>query len=101
MAYERLVGLQVDDEELYARYREGMTPILAGFGGSFRYDFMVGQVLKQEADAPINRVFVLRFPDQATQARFFADPAYLKVREAFFKPAVSASTVIAQYHLED
>ena len=100
MAYERLVGLQVADEALYARYREGMSPILAKFGGSFRYDFVLSQVLKKEAEAPMNRVFVLRFPDQAAKEGFFANPDYLKVRDAYFKPSVAASTVIAEYHLE-
>jgi uncharacterized protein (DUF1330 family) len=97
MTYERCVGLQVLDEAAYGRYRQGMLPLLARHGGAFRYDFKVAEALLNEAGAPINRVFVLAFPDEAAHDAFFADPAYLAVREAHFKAAVSHVTVIARY----
>jgi uncharacterized protein (DUF1330 family) len=97
MPYERCVGLWVQDEAAYGRYRAGMLPILATYGGAFRYDFQVAQTLKAETQEPINRVFVLAFPDETAHEAFFADPAYLAVREAHFKAAVSAVTVIAKY----
>src|SRR5690242_11847179 len=59
----RLFGLDVKDEFGYRRYREGMTPILKSYGGSFGYDFVVSQVLKSETAAPINRVFTVVFSD--------------------------------------
>ena len=46
---------------------------------------------------PINRVFVIYFPDQDAHARFFADPEYLKVRKQFFVPSVQGVTRIAEY----
>jgi uncharacterized protein (DUF1330 family) len=95
--FDRVVGLQVKDEASYVRYREGMLPILARYGGAFRYDLRVSEVLKAEAGQPINRLFVLRFPDKEAQTAFFADPAYLAVREACFKPAVAAVSVIGEY----
>ena len=70
--FEHLVGLHVTDDESYSRYRAGMTPILAEFGGVFRYDFRGGEVLKSETPEPINRVFVLSFPSQDAAERFFA-----------------------------
>jgi uncharacterized protein (DUF1330 family) len=97
MAYERCVGLMVTDEAAYGRYRSGMLPILATYGGAFRYDFKVAGTLLAETTEPINRVFVLAFPDEAAHEAFFADPAYLAVREAHFKAGVSAVTVIAKY----
>lgn len=99
MPFDRVVGLQVADEASYVRYREGMLPILARHGGVFRYDLRVSEVLKAESGQPINRLFVLRFPDKEAQAGFFADPAYLTVREAHFKPAVAAVSVIGEYPL--
>lgn len=39
MSYETVVGLQVNDDYSYSRYREGMTPILKEYGGGFRYLF--------------------------------------------------------------
>jgi uncharacterized protein (DUF1330 family) len=97
MAYERCVGLQVVDEAAYGRYREGMLPILARHGGAFRYDLRVAQVLTAQTPEPINRVFVLAFPDAAAHDAFFADGGYLAVRQAHFPAAVSHVTVIARY----
>ena len=97
MAFETLVGLYVTVPPGYAEYRKRMTPILESYGGGFRYDFEVSAVLKSEAPHPINRVFAIYFPDRAAKERFFADPAYLKIREAFFEKSVAARTVIAEY----
>ena len=95
--YEFLVGLNVTDDASYTRYRAGMTPILEECGGSFRYDFRVGEVLKNEDGQPINRLFVITFPDRATSESFFADPNYLAVRSEFFGPAVESTTIISAY----
>ena len=95
--YELLVGLDVTDDEIYGRYREGMGPILSEYGGTFRYDFRVGEVLKAETSEPVNRVFVLSFPDELAKTRFFADARYLEVREGFFEGSVGATTIMAEY----
>ena len=90
-------GLQVSDDASYQRYRAGMTPILHRYGGGFGYDFVVARVLASETAQPINRVFTIAYPDRATADRFFADPAYLDVRRAWFEPAVTAITMIASF----
>lgn len=95
MAYERLVGLHVTDEAGYARYREQMTPLLHALGGRFRYDFRIAEELKSEASHPINRVFVISFPDRATHDAFFAHPDYLAARRAHFEAAVQGVTMLA------
>ncbi|MFV8752617.1 DUF1330 domain-containing protein [Nannocystaceae bacterium ST9] len=92
-----LVGLWVADPEGYRRYRAGMTPILARYGGRFGYDFVIAEVLRSEVDTPINRVFTLKFPDRATAKAFFADPEYLEVRAAHFEPSVTHRTAIAEF----
>ena len=97
MAFELLVGLNVVDEEGYRKYREGTLPLLEACGGYFRYDFAVSKVLKGEAQHPINRVFVVVYPDRDTQVRLFKDPAYLRVRETFFTPSVAGVTRLAEY----
>jgi uncharacterized protein (DUF1330 family) len=94
MAFEYLIGLQVTDEAEYARYREGMTPLLHEVGGSFRYDFRVSEVLKSESDHPINRVFVIAFPSREVADSFFAEPRYLAVRKAHFDSSVHGVTRI-------
>ena len=99
MPFENLVGLHVTDEAGYRKYREGMLPLLTACGGYFRYDFAVSNVLKGEAQHPINRLFIIVFPDRDTQARFYKDPAYLRVREALYAPSVAAATRIAEYDL--
>lgn len=95
--YEMLVGMRVDDEDGYARYRAGMTPILESMGGFFRYDMRVSELLRGEAQDPFNRVFILSFPDKATGERFFSDPAYLEVRADQFDDAVRSYSLIAEY----
>jgi uncharacterized protein (DUF1330 family) len=97
MAFELLVGLNVVDEDGYQKYREGTRPLLEACGGYFRYDFAVSKVLKGEAQHHINRVFVVVYPDRDTQVRLFKDPAYLRIREAFFTPSVAGATRLAEY----
>lgn len=87
------------DESGYQAYRDGMLPILARYGGAFRYDFRVSEVLKADTAQPINRVFLLRFPDAAAKEAFFADPEYKKVRERFLVSSVSSVTTLAEYEI--
>ena len=65
-------GARGADDESYARYRAGMTPILASCGGRFDHDFAVSKVLTSSAGERINRVFAMSFPERAAAARFFA-----------------------------
>lgn len=95
--YTNLVGLRVADPEGYGRYRAAMTPILERYGGRFGYDFVVSEVLRSEVEAPINRVFTIIFPDRPTCEAFFADPEYRQARQAHFEPAVTHTTIIAEY----
>jgi uncharacterized protein (DUF1330 family) len=97
MAFEILVGLFVDDEQTYGRYRAAIAPLLEAAGAGFRYDFGVARTLKSEGDVEINRVFVLRFPDLEARQRFFADPDYLAIRAALFEKAVRRTVIIAEY----
>ena len=100
MAFERLVGLQVIDEAGYQAYRDAMTPLLVACGGGFGYDFKIAEVLKSATPEPINRVFTLHFPDQATMETFFADPRYQEIRRQHFDRSVAAVTRIAAYERE-
>lgn len=95
--HEILIGMRVDDEDGYAQYRAGMTPILESMGGFFRYDMRVSELIRGDAPDPFNRLFLMSFPDEATSERFFADPDYLKVRETHFDGAVRSYALIAQF----
>ena len=97
MAFERLVGLQVDDQEAYTRYREAMMPILLRYGGGFGYDFHIAEVLRSATPDPINRVFTIHFPSEDASDRFFADPEYIEAKRAHFEGAVTATTILAAY----
>lgn len=99
MAFEMLVGLEVSDEAAYGRYREKMGPLLAAHGGEFGYDFRIAEVLKSPADHPVNRLFTIRFPDQAARDRFFADEQYQAVKRAHFDGAVSGRTLIGAWEV--
>lgn len=98
MPYEVLVGLHVTDRETYQDgYRRGMLPILESYGGGFRYDLIVSEVLKADVGHPVNRVFAIQFPDRAAKERFYADPAYLAIRKTYYDRSVAARVVIAEY----
>ena len=45
MSYEMLIGLNVLDDQKYQAYRKEMKPILSTYGGGFRCDFKVSEVL--------------------------------------------------------
>ena len=95
--HEILVGLHVTDDAGYQRYRDGMTPLLDACGGSFRYDFRVSEMLQGKAEKPINRLFLMSFPDEKTKTAFFSDPAYLAVRGEHFDGAVDVVERIAEF----
>jgi uncharacterized protein (DUF1330 family) len=99
MPFENLVGVNIVDPEMYAKYRAAMTPMLEKVGGSFRVDVEVAKVLKSPGDAKFNRLFVIRFPDRATNQAFFSNRDYLRAKAEFFKKGVSDVTILAEYEI--
>ena len=97
MSFERIMGLHVTNDDEYQRYREGMLPILASFGGSFGYDFKISEVLKSKTEDSINRVFTIDFPSKEVMEEFFSNPDYLKVKDKHFKNSVKSATVISMH----
>ncbi|VAW98424.1 hypothetical protein MNBD_GAMMA22-2500 [hydrothermal vent metagenome] len=97
MAIERLVGLHVTDDALYQQYREAMLPILKQHGGGFGYDFKIAEVLQSEVDQNINRLFTIYFESEKLMDDFFKNEKYLVVRNQYYVPAVSATTIISKY----
>ncbi len=97
MSFERIMGLNVIDDEEYQRYREAMLPILGAYGGRFGYDFRVSEVLLSETDNDINRVFTIEFPDREAMDNFFADADYLVVKSRHFNSSVKSKTIISMY----
>lgn len=95
--FEILVGLHVIDDPTYDQYRAGMIPILEEHGGYFRYDLLVSEMIKGEADDPYNRVFIISFPDEDTKDQFFGDEAYKQVRAEHFDASVKSGGIIASY----
>lgn len=97
MAFEMLVGLDVTHRERYKEYRAAMGPILDRYGGGFRYDFEIAEVLRAPVSETINRVFTIFFPDRGAMDAFFSDPQYLEVKEELFEASVAATTILASY----
>lgn len=95
--YEMIVGLQIKDDKVYSKYREAMGPILLKFEGGFRYDFKVSEVLKNEENRAINRVFAIYFANENAMNEFFNNEEYLKVKKTFFEASVAETTIISQY----
>lgn len=97
MNYEMIVGLQINNEDLYSEYRNAMKPLLKKVSGGFRYDFKVSDVLKNDEGRPINRVFAIYFKNKSSRDIFFSDPEYLKIKQEFFESSVEATTLISEY----
>ena len=97
MAIERLVGLNVTDDDLYNTYREKMLPLLIQHGGNFGYDFKVSEVLRSEVNEPINRVFTILFETEQLMDDFFSNDEYLKIRKKYFEPSVAFATTISKH----
>ncbi|GIU05804.1 DUF1330 domain-containing protein [Shewanella morhuae] len=97
MSFEKIMGLEVINEEEYQQYREHMMPILHSFGGSFGFDFKVSEVLKSKTDSLINRVFTLDFPSKEIMDNFFASPDYLTVKNKHFINSVKSVTIISMH----
>jgi uncharacterized protein (DUF1330 family) len=98
--FEVLVGLHVSDEDGYAKYREGMTPLLHSVGGCFRLDLQVSAMLRGDAEDPFNRVFIISFPDESTMDAFFRNEQYQRIRAEFFDPSVKSYSRIASFEHE-
>ena len=97
MSFERIMGLEIINDEEYQKYRENMIPILHSFGGSFGFDFKVNEVLKSKTDDAINRVFTLDFPSKEIMEQFFTNPDYLAVKEKYFLHSVKSVTTISMH----
>lgn len=69
--HEILVGLNVSNEELYAKYRKVIMSILKAYNGCFGYDSLVSEVLISEVDKSISRVFTIKFSDKENMDNFF------------------------------
>lgn len=100
MAFQRIMAMQITDQDGYAEYREHMTPILHEYGGRFEHDFVVSEVLKKCCDVEINRVFMIVFPSKEQSLAFFSDPRYQAVRSRYFENSVGSVTQIAEFDTE-
>ncbi len=97
MTVELVVGLHVVDHESYQEYRDQIAPLLVQWEGGFGYDFQVSHVFRSRTTAPINRVFTLYFSDKAAMNSFFSDQDYLEIKQTYFNPSVTHTTIIATY----
>lgn len=95
MTFERIVGLNVVNDQEYQKYRDNMLPVLKTYGGEFGYDFRVSEVLVSKTEDVINRVFTIEFPDKAKMDAFFSDPDYLSVQNRYLKNSISSKTIIS------
>lgn len=95
MTYERIMGLEVIDQDMYQDYRDAMTPLLNAVGGDFGFDFIVSKVLKSKTEDNINRVFTLEFPSKEIMNQFFNSPEYLAFKKRYFDGSVKSKVVIS------
>ena len=97
MSFERIMGLNVIDDQEYQRYRDAMMPILKSHGGSFGYDFRVSEVLLSKSGDNINRVFTIEFPSKQKMEEFFENPDYVAIKNRHLKNSISSKTIISMH----
>ncbi len=97
---ERLMGLDVADNNGYQAYRDAMSPLLERIGGGFRYDFTIAKTLSNSAGHEINRVFIIYFPNRQAQDRFFDDETYREIRGRLFETSVRDATTIGEWEVD-
>ena len=99
--FERIIGLNIINENKYQNYRDGMLPILKTYGGSFGYDFKVSEVLLSQTKKKINRVFTIQFPSKQKMEEFFSNPDYIAIKNKHFNNSVDDKTIISLHEKED
>jgi uncharacterized protein (DUF1330 family) len=97
MAYETVVGLNVNNDEIYDQYRLSISPLLKKYEGGFRYDFKINETLIAEESKEINRLFLIFFKNKDLMNSFFSESEYLKIKEEFFTNSVSSIAIISEY----
>lgn len=97
MSYELLVTAEISDAKEYTTYRKKMLPLLNQFGGGFRVDFVVSDVLTESLNQNINRVFVIYFPDKQHSEQFFNHPTYLEIKAMHFDASVTEISIVSAY----
>ena len=93
--------MNVVDEARYRRYREAIAPVLQAYGGTFRFDFVVSEVLSEAPAHPVTRVFTIGFRDREASQAFFEDARYLEAKQTHYEGAVDGHTVVAAHHVEE
>ncbi|MFV1977274.1 MAG: DUF1330 domain-containing protein [Candidatus Scalindua sp.] len=95
MSFERIIGLDVIDDQEYQKYREAILPLLKTYGGAFGYDFRVSEVLLSRTKDDINRVFTIEFPSKSKMEAYFRDPEYIVIQNRHLNNSINSKTVIS------
>ena len=97
MSYHILVGATLLDDAMYEEYRTHMKPLLHDMGGEFLLDYQVTATGQGSAGQDYDRLFVIRFPDEATKTAFFAADDYQRIRNKWFSPSVKDIAILAAW----
>lgn len=95
--FERIMGLNVVDDESYKKYRDAMTPILNSYQSDFGYDFVISRTLKSKTKNKINRLFTIDFSSEKIMNDFFQDPKYLAIKEKYLDNSIDGKTIISMH----
>lgn len=100
MPYERIIDLDIVDEEGYQKCRDAMLPILKACGGAFGFDLKVLEVLLSKTEDNINRVFTIIFPGREKMDEFFSDRDYVTVKNRYLKNDIKSKLVISMHETD-
>jgi uncharacterized protein (DUF1330 family) len=69
--------VEVQDKEMYQRYRDQVTPLVDRFGG--RFLVRGGHLEVVEGDWPLRRLVVIEFQSRASARHFYDSPEYQRI----------------------
>jgi uncharacterized protein (DUF1330 family) len=69
--------LEVQDKDMYQRYRDQVTPLVDRFGG--RFLVRGGRLEVREGDWPLKRLVVIEFQSPEAARHFYDSPEYQRI----------------------
>lgn len=97
---ETLVALNVQDEQLFSKYCERVTPLLKEYEGSLTYNRVVEENRNDDSDDEIiNHILILQFGSEELKNAFHNNNNYRKAKKELFDKAVKSMFTLSSHQI--
>jgi uncharacterized protein (DUF1330 family) len=94
MAGYLIANIDVTDADAFAKYRAGVTPLIAKFGGRY---LVRGAPADNREGRPMKRIVVLEFPTLAQAQKFYESDEYAPLLKLRLDSSVSDLALVEGY----